>query len=171
LQEGPDLLAFEQTKPDKGVDRSCERRHFHRTQEKRDRKIDYCKGRVAKLLVDPFGNDFRRITHALEVLKYSEKIMEETESYDHDILVAAALLHDIGIRRSEELLGYNSGRTQEEYGPPVAEELLRSIGFPDDKIVKVCEIIGNHHSPSRYGYVELRILKEADRIVNRMEGD
>ena len=133
--------------------------------------MDYCKGRVAKLLVDYFGNDFRRITHALEVLRYSEKIMEETGSCDHEILVAVALLHDIGIKRSEELLGYNNGKTQEEYGPPVAEELLRSIGFPDDKIVKVCEIIGNHHSPSRYDYVELRILKEADRIVNRMEGD
>jgi len=133
--------------------------------------MDYCKGRVAKLLVDYFGNDFRRITHALEVLKYSEKIEEEREACDHDVLVAASLLHDIGIKRSEEMLGYNDGRTQEEYGPPVAQDLLQSIGFPDEKIVKVCEIIGNHHSPSRYDYAELRILKEADRIVNRMEGD
>ena len=37
--------------------------------------------------------------------------------------------------------------------------------------MKVCEIIGNHHSPSRYDYVELEILKEADRIVNKLEGD
>lgn len=131
--------------------------------------MEYCKGRVAKLLVDHFGNDFRRITHALEVLKYSEKIMEETSGYDHDVLVAAALLHDIGIKRSEEILGYNNGKTQEEYGPPIAGELLKSIGFPGEKIIKVCEIIGNHHSPSRYDYVELRILKEADKIVNRME--
>ena len=133
--------------------------------------MDYCKGRVAKLLVDYFGNDFRRITHALEVLKYSEKIEEQSGACDHDVLVAASLLHDIGIKRSEGMLGYNDGRTQEEYGPPVAQELLQSIGFPEEKIVKVCEIIGNHHSPSRYDYVELRILKEADRIVNRMEGD
>jgi hypothetical protein len=66
------------------------------------------------------------------------------------------------------MLGYNNGKTQEEYGPPVAEGLLRDMGFPPDKIVKVCEIISNHHSRSRYDYVELRILKEADRIVNRM---
>jgi len=133
--------------------------------------MDYCKGRVAKLLVDYFGNDFRRITHALEVLRYSEKIEEESGTCDHDVLVAASLLHDIGIKRSEEILGYNDGRTQEEYGPPVARDLLASIGFPDEKIKKVCEIIGNHHSPSRYDYAELRILKEADRIVNKMEGD
>ena len=131
--------------------------------------MEYCKGRVAKLLVDYFGNDFRRITHALEVLKHSEEIMEDTEGCDHDVLVASALLHDIGIKRSEETLGYNNGKTQEEYGPPVAEELLKSIDFPREKIAKVCEIIGNHHSPSRYDYVELRILKEADRIVNKLE--
>jgi HD superfamily phosphodiesterase len=132
--------------------------------------MDYCKGKVVKLLVDYFGNDFRRITHALEVLKYTERIMKDAEGCDYEILIASALLHDIGIKRSEELLGYNNGKTQEEYGPPVAGELLRGIGFPSGKIVKVCEIIGNHHSPSRYDYVELRILREADRTVNKMEG-
>lgn len=131
----------------------------------------YFKGRVTKLLVDYFENDFRRITHALEVLKYSEILMENAENCDNEILVASALLHDIGIKQSEEILGYNNGKTQEEYGPPIAEKLLNSISFPNDKIIKVCEIIANHHSPSRHEYVELKILKEADRIVNKLEGD
>lgn len=133
--------------------------------------MEYFKGKIAKLLVDYFQNDFRRITHALEVLKYAEQIMEKGQGYDYDVLIASALLHDVGIKPSEEMLGYNNGKTQETYGPPVAGELLRSIGFPPDKITRVSEIIGNHHSPSRYDYVELKILKEADRIVNRMEGD
>ena len=133
--------------------------------------MDYCKGRITKLLVDYFGNDFRRITHALEVLKYAEKIMQNTMNCDYDIVIASALLHDVGIKPSEEKFGYNNGKTQEEYGPPVAEELLRSIDFPGDKTAKVCEIIGNHHSPSRYDYTELRLLKKADRIVNKLEGD
>jgi len=133
--------------------------------------MDYCKGRITKLLVDYFGNDFRRITHALEVLKYSEKIAENKESYDYDIVIASALLHDIGIKQSEEVLGYNNGKTQEEYGPPIAEELLKSINFHPEKTTKVCEIISNHHSRSRYDYIELKILKEADRIVNKLEGD
>lgn len=131
--------------------------------------MEYCKGKLVKLLVDHFEGDFRRITHALEVLKHSETIMERAEGYDGEIVIASALLHDVGIKKSEELHGYNDGKTQEKYGPPIAEELLKSIDFPDDKTLKVCQIIGNHHSPSRYDYVELRILKEADRIVNKIE--
>jgi HD superfamily phosphodiesterase len=133
--------------------------------------MDYFKGKVVKLLVDYFDNDYRRITHALEVLKHSEKIAEDAGAFDYEVLVASALLHDIGIKNSEELLGYNNGKSQEEYGPPVAEELLNSISFDPVKIVKVCEIIANHHSPSRHDYIELKILKEADRIVNKSEND
>ncbi len=133
--------------------------------------MNHCKGKITKLLADYFRNDFQRITHALEVLKYAEQIMENTRDYDYDIVIAAALLHDVGIKPSEEILGYNNGKTQEKYGPPVAEELLKSIDFPREKITKISEIIGNHHSPSRYDYVELKILKEADRIVNKLEGD
>lgn len=133
--------------------------------------MDYCKGKIAKLLVDFFGNDFRRITHALEVLKHAEQIMESTPGCDRDIVIASALLHDVGIKPSEEKFGYNNGKTQEEFGPPVAEALLKGIGFPDEKTVKVCQIIGNHHSPSRFDYPELKILKEADRIVNMHDKD
>ncbi len=133
--------------------------------------MDYYKGKITKLLTDYFEYDFRRITHALEVLKHSERIIEETDSYDYEVVVASALLHDIGIKKSEELLGYNNGKTQEEYGPPIAEKLLGSIGFSPEKTKIVCEIIGNHHSRSRYDYVELKILKEADRIVNKLERD
>jgi HD superfamily phosphodiesterase len=133
--------------------------------------MDYCKGKITKLLVDYFEKDFRRITHALEVLKYAEKIAETEPGLDYDVLIASALLHDVGIKPSEELHGYNNGKTQEQCGPPVAGELLGSIDFPIEKIARVCEIIGNHHSPSRYDYRELRILKEADKIVNKIEGD
>ncbi len=131
--------------------------------------MDYCKGRVTKLLVDYFESDFRRITHALNVLKEAENLLNEYKNYDHEIILATALLHDVGIKKSEEELGCNTGKTQEQFGPIIAEELLLSINFQKDKIQIVKDIIGNHHSPSRYEYVELEILKKADKIVNREE--
>ena len=101
------------------------------------------------------------------MLKRSPRIRKDG---DYEVLVASALLHDVGIKPSEEALGYNNGKTQEEYGPPVVRQLLGSIDFPAEKVLKVCEIVGNHHSPSRYRYIELKILKEADRIVNKPGG-
>ena len=95
--------------------------------------MEYCKGKIAKLLVDHFQSDFRRITHALEVLKHAERIMEDTQGYDYEIVVASALLHDAGIKPSVEILGYSNGKTQEKYGPLVVAELLKSIDFPPEK--------------------------------------
>ena len=133
--------------------------------------MKYVKAKVMKLLADFFDEDYRRIDHALEVLRKAESIMKNWSDYDEDIVIACTLLHDVGIKPSEEKLGYNNGKTQEEYGPPVAEALLRTIDFPDEKIIKVKEIIGNHHSKSRYDFVELEILKEADRMVNAKSRD
>ena len=122
-----------------------------------------------RVLAEYFGSDDRRIEHALRVLHHADRIMDDRAGCDADIVIASALLHDVGIKVSEEKHGYNNGKTQEEYGPPLAEDLLNAIGFPPDKTEIVKNIIGNHHSPSRYEYPELAVLKEADQIVNRDE--
>ncbi len=131
--------------------------------------MKYIKAKIIKLLVDFFENDYRRINHGLNVLVQAEMILKTKENYDEDIIIACSLLHDIGIKQSEIKFGYNNGNTQEQFGPNEAENLLNKIDFPKDKILKVKEIIGNHHSPSKYNYIELEILKEADRIVNLNE--
>ncbi len=132
--------------------------------------MEYPKAKIARILIEYFNSDNRRIEHAFAVLKESELLQARNDTvYDDEIVIAAALLHDIGIKISEEKLGYNNGKTQEEYGPPEAEELLRNINFPSKKIKIVKEIISNHHSPSKYDYPELELLKQADRIVNKNE--
>jgi len=131
--------------------------------------MPYLKGQLIKLLADFFENDYRRIQHAVNVLRQAENLMENAPACDGDVVLAAALLHDVGIKPSERELGYNNGKTQEQYGPPIVRELLTGIGFPSEKVQKVVDIVGNHHSPSRFDYPELVILKEADRRVNRLE--
>jgi HD superfamily phosphodiesterase len=131
--------------------------------------VKYLHAQLVRLLVEYFGSDNRRIEHALGVLQHAERVMVDHPECDEDIVIASALLHDVGIKESEEKLGYNNGKTQEEYGPPIAGELLNSIGFPPDKIDIVKSIIGNHHSPSRYEYPELVVLKKADQTVNKEE--
>ena len=131
--------------------------------------MKHLRAQLVRVLTQYFGNDDRRIEHALRVLHHAERIGSDRPACDPEIVIACALLHDVGIKVSEQKHGYNNGKTQEEYGPPVAGELLASIGFPPDKIEIVKQIIGNHHSPSRYDYPELAVLKDADLIVNRDE--
>lgn len=129
--------------------------------------MQYIEAKIVKLLMYHFEDDDRRINHALNVLYEAKKIVEnERLDIDFDILVAVSLLHDVGIKESEKLLGYNDGKTQELYGPPIAENLLKRINFSSSKIQIVKDIIGNHHSSSKYDYLELSVLKRADAIIN-----
>jgi HD superfamily phosphodiesterase len=131
--------------------------------------MKFLRAKLTRVLVDYFAADDRRIEHALSVLRTADSLIEGYPGCDPDIVVASSLLHDIGIKMSEEKHGYNNGATQEQYGPPVAGEQLASIGFPPEKIEIVKNIIGNHHSPSHYDYPELALLKKADQLVNRAE--
>ena len=131
--------------------------------------MKYWRAKISRVLIVFFEKDNRRIEHAMRVLFHAENIMKEYEHYDEDIVIASALLHDVGIKISEEKLGVNTGKTQEEYGPDAARKLLESINFSKEKTEIVENIIGNHHSVSRYDYVELEILKKADQIVNTIE--
>jgi len=131
--------------------------------------MQYLKAHLIEHLISYFENDYRRIEHALSVLFYAEKNAEEAIDIDYEVLIASALLHDVGIKPAEELHGFNNGPLQEELGPPEAKRILDSLGFPKEKTRKVMQLIGNHHSRSRYPYKELEILKKADAVVNKKE--
>jgi hypothetical protein len=88
------------------------------------------KGQLIKLLTDFFAEDYRRIAHAIEVMQQAELLRHHYANVDVEVLLASALLHDVGIKPSEAELGYNDGTTQEAYGPAVAQTLLkRSISM------------------------------------------
>ena len=131
--------------------------------------MNYLRAQLVRVMTRYFDTDDRRIEHALRVWYHAERLMADRPACDPQILIASALLHDVGIKVSEGKHGYNNGKTQEEYGPPVAQTLLDAIGFPSEKTHIVKQIIGNHHSPSRYDYPELALLKAADAIVNKDE--
>lgn len=125
-----------------------------------------------------FGEDIRRINHALKVLAFCEEIMEKEKPADKEVVIASAILHDIGIREGERLFNSSAPRYQEELGPPMAREILAKIGMNFLSIQKVCDIIAHHHHPTRYlrnfpdeDPLAFKILVDADLLVNALEGD
>lgn len=112
-----------------------------------------------------FGQDTKRISHAHRVAGYAEELLKQ-EAGDYSVVIAAALLHDIGIKVAEKKYGSTSGKYQEKEGPPIARQILSRVGFPAHQIGEICEIIGHHHSPGRVNTLNFQILYDADWLVN-----
>ncbi len=110
----------------------------------------------------------KRINHFLTVHSFA-KIIGEAEGLDEGtlfILEAAAFVHDIGIRASLEKLGHYDAQLQQTEGPPVAENMLRGLGFPADVVKRVGYLVSRHHTYTDIDGLDYQILVEADFLVN-----
>lgn len=129
-------------------------------------------GIVIKSAIDYFDGDVRRINHFLKVYGYS-KTLGELEGLDErtlEILETTAVLHDIGIKISEQKYNSSAGKYQEIEGPAVAEEILRKIGGYDEEFIeRVKFLIGHHHTYDSIKGLDYQILVEADFLVNADE--
>jgi hypothetical protein len=117
--------------------------------------------------------DARRIAHALKVygiaqcIAGAEGVPEETKR----VVEAAAVLHDIAIRRCEDMYGSCAGPLQEKEGPIVARPLLMQLTQDEALIGRVCALIACHHTYRNVDGIDHQVLIEADLIVNAQEGD
>ena len=126
---------------------------------------DAMRERIINEMKDVFGDDQPRIDHALKVLEYAETIVR-SEPGSPGVVVAAAILHDIGIHEAERKHGSSAGRFQEIEGPPVARDILERLGLSADDVDHICRIIGSHHSAGDIDTPEFRIIWDADWLVN-----
>lgn len=115
--------------------------------------------------------DPKRINHFMKVYAYASFIgeRERLSSGEMEILKAAAVLHDIGIHNAEQLRGSSAGKYQELEGPPVAADILLSLGASEEFTQKVCNMVGRHHTYTGIDSARLQILIEADFLVNIYE--
>ncbi|PLX83352.1 MAG: phosphohydrolase [Desulfuromonas sp.] len=125
-------------------------------------------GRVEQAMTDYFRTDRRRIEHARQVAEHARRLLDEIAA-DRTVTLAAAYLHDIGIPAAERKYGSSAGRHQEVEGPPVASDILKKLGASEAFIEKVCELVGNHHTPEAIDSPEFQILWDADALVNLAE--
>ncbi len=118
------------------------------------------------------AGDSRRIEHFIKVHGYAEIIgkAEGLDARTREILEAAAYLHDIGIKISEEKYNSSSGYYQQLEGPAIAREILSKIGYDEELIERVCCLISRHHKYNGIDGMDCQILIEADFIVNVVEG-
>lgn len=112
---------------------------------------DLFKDRIAIAMRKYFGEDRRRILHAEAVAEQAEIIakaeQEKEQGGDIMVIMAAAYLHDIGIREAERKFNSSAARYQHSEGPPVAREILTQLKADPELLDEVCDIISHHHAP------------------------
>ena len=127
---------------------------------------------LALAMIDYNNGDPKRIQHTTKVHAYASMI-GRIEGLDEEtlfILESAALVHDIGIRASEQKYGHQNGKLQEQEGPAVAREMLTRIGgYSERQIERICWLVGHHHTYDVCEDLDYQILIEADFIVNLYE--
>ena len=118
-----------------------------------------------------FRGDGKRIQHFMKVYAYSALIgrLEGLDEETQNILEAAAVVHDVGIKPAEEKYGYQNGKLQEELGPGEAEALLNGAGYRTSWVERVTYLVGHHHTYSSIDGMDYQILVEADFLVNLQE--
>ena len=128
-------------------------------------------GKVIEAMVDYYGSDVRRINHFMKVFAFAKTIAEgeQLDDYSRNLLEVAAVVHDIGIKLSEQKYNSSAGKYQELEGPAEAERLLRQLGFSEEFIDEVEFLVGHHHTYNGINSLPYRILVEADFIVNLYE--
>lgn len=112
-----------------------------------------------------FGDDGKRIEHALNVTQYARLLLKE-ETGDQEVVIPAAILHDIGIHEAERKYGSAAGLHQEKEGPTIARNIMEKLSIDESIIEEVCSIVGNHHSPGKIDTLNFKILYDADWLVN-----
>lgn len=127
---------------------------------------------LALAMIDYNNGDPKRIQHTTKVHAYASMI-GRIEGLDEEtlfILESAALVHDIGIRASEQKYGHQNGKLQEQEGPAVAREMLTRLGgYSERQIERICWLVGHHHTYHVCEDLDYQILIEADFIVNLYE--
>lgn len=128
-------------------------------------------GYVIDSMIDYYAGDARRIQHFLKVYAYAKTIgeMEGLTAELQEILEVTAIVHDIGIKVSEEKYHSSAGNYQQLEGPPVAEEMLKKLGYEENFIERVCYLIAHHHTYNNIDGMDYQILVEADFLVNISE--
>ena len=126
---------------------------------------------VAKM-VEFYNGNTHYVCHFIKVHSYAATI-GRLEGLDEETLTTlelAAIVHDIAIPLCREKYGSADGKHQEQEGPALARKFMQELGVDEKRTQRVEYMVGHHHTYTNVDGVDMRILLEADFLVNADEG-
>ena len=137
-------------------------------------ELSELEGYLVKTLKEVFQEDKKHINHTVKVKNYSKIMMgrlDSSTSVNSSVILAAAILHDIGIPKAEKKYGSSAPEYQQTEGPPLARQILTGTGLSSEEIDHICRIIANHHDPKDIDTLEFKLVYDADLLANKQEGN
>lgn len=127
--------------------------------------------KIVPLMIQYYSGDPRRIHHFMKVYAFAKAICEEEGivGETEEIIEIAALVHDIGIKISEEKYNSASGKYQELEGPQISDMLLLNIGYDKEIVMRVHYLVAHHHTYDDIDALDYQVLVEADFLVNAFD--
>jgi len=129
-------------------------------------------------LAAPYQDKRNDRGHSEIVTLWADSLLKETEEIvDKDVILTAALLHDVGWSRlsDDERMSlfspsltedeaYNLRFKHEKEGVLLARDLLEKAGYGNDYVDRVCSIIDGHDTGKGFKSGEDGIVKDADKL-------
>lgn len=128
-------------------------------------------GKLINEMINYYAGDIPRVNHLLKVYAFGKAIgngenLDEKTQYSLDL---ATVIHDIGVKTSEEKYGSTAGKYQEVFGAVQSKEMLQKLGVEESITERVSFLVGHHHTYDKVDGMDYQILLEADFLVNACE--
>jgi HD superfamily phosphodiesterase len=124
-------------------------------------------------LARPYLNTRKNDTHTEIAAGLARQLLTQ-EGGDEDIVMPAIILHDTGWKKVPEDVQTKAfgpkatlpewNRVHEVEGARIAGHILRSVNYPNEKILEIQEIIKGHDSRKEPLSLNDSIVKDADKL-------
>lgn len=118
--------------------------------------------KIERFMLENIGDSAHDIQHIYRVLNYSKIIMKDYVEADEKIVIASAILHDIGRKIQFE----NPSKCHAIEGGNIAYEFLKGLGWNelDCNHVKECIITHRYRTDNKPKTIEAKIIFDADKL-------
>lgn len=125
---------------------------------------------MTKMISEANGN-IHDIDHFIKVYTYAKTIGEgeRLDARTQEILELAAIVHDISCPLCREKYGNTNGKYQEAESPALVRAFFSGTAVPADEVERIVSLVSRHHTYTGVDGPDMRILLEADYIVNASE--
>ncbi|MBX4269643.1 HD domain-containing protein [Clostridium estertheticum] len=120
--------------------------------------------KIIEIVKDKLTCSAHNLDHVFRVYNLCLLISKGEKNVDLEVLIPAALLHDIArVEESEDKTGKIDHAV---LGSEIAEEILRNFGYEEEKIDKIkhCIIVHRFRTGNEPNTIEAKILFDSDKL-------